>query len=76
VGERILCGRRGSVLLSIKFTPLESPVSQRVQQISRLLKERAVALRLAAGSQELGFLASFCPITKFPTVVVIRCAVG
>ncbi|KAL2009169.1 hypothetical protein VTN00DRAFT_7363 [Thermoascus crustaceus] len=41
-------------------------------EIAQLLKDNAVALRLAAGSQELGFLTSFCPITKLPTVVVIR----
>lgn len=38
-----------------------------------VMKDNAVALRLAAGSQEPGFLASFCPITKLPTVVAIRC---
>ncbi|KAJ5219879.1 hypothetical protein N7468_009083 [Penicillium chermesinum] len=42
------------------------------EKISQVLDAKAVLLRLAAGSQEAGFLASFCPIVKFPTVVVIR----
>ncbi|KAL1959600.1 hypothetical protein VTO42DRAFT_1635 [Malbranchea cinnamomea] len=40
-------------------------------QVSRLVAN-AVALRLTAGSQEAGFLSSFCPISKVPTLVVIN----
>lgn len=43
-------------------------------QVAQALNAKAVVLRLTAGSQEAGFLASFCPISKFPTVVLIKCA--
>ncbi|KAJ5116410.1 hypothetical protein N7456_000758 [Penicillium angulare] len=36
------------------------------------LETNAILLRIIAGSQEAGFLTSFCPIAKFPTVVVIK----
>lgn len=42
-------------------------------QVVQALNAKAVVLRLTAGSQEAGFLASFCPISKFPTVVLIKC---
>ncbi|RAL10560.1 UBX domain protein [Aspergillus homomorphus CBS 101889] len=42
------------------------------EEFSRLLETRAVLLRIAKDSQEAGFLTSFCPIVKFPTVVVIK----
>ncbi|OJZ91361.1 hypothetical protein ASPFODRAFT_41787 [Aspergillus luchuensis CBS 106.47] len=42
------------------------------EELSQLLQSRAVLLRFTKGSQEAGFLASFCPIVKFPTVVVIK----
>ncbi|KAJ5110913.1 hypothetical protein N7532_001448 [Penicillium argentinense] len=40
--------------------------------ITQALQEKAVSLRLSSGSQEAAFLTSFCPIPKFPTVVVIK----
>lgn len=46
--------------------------SQLFLQIVPILNAKAVLLRLTAGSQEAGFLTSFCPISKFPTVVVIK----
>ncbi|GLA80986.1 hypothetical protein AtubIFM56815_004618 [Aspergillus tubingensis] len=48
------------------------PASANAAQLSQLLQSRAVLLRFTKGSQEAGFLASFCPIVKFPTVVVIK----
>ncbi|BCS05059.1 UBX domain protein [Aspergillus luchuensis] len=42
------------------------------EELSQLLQSRAVLLRFTKGSQEAGFLASFCPIVKFPTVVVMK----
>ncbi|KAI2999071.1 hypothetical protein CBS147346_7914 [Aspergillus niger] len=42
------------------------------EELAQLLQSRAVLLRFTKGSQEAGFLASFCPIVKFPTVVVIK----
>jgi len=41
-------------------------------QIAPLVESKAVALRLAFGSQEAGFLTSFCPIAKAPTLIVIE----
>ncbi|KAJ5594469.1 uncharacterized protein N7459_000677 [Penicillium hispanicum] len=41
-------------------------------EVVQLLGAKTVLLRLAAGTQEAGFLTPFCPISKFPTVVVIR----
>ncbi|KAJ5819803.1 hypothetical protein N7474_005394 [Penicillium riverlandense] len=41
-------------------------------EVAQLLSSKAVSLRLSAGSQEAGFLTSFCPIQKFPTVVIIK----
>lgn len=43
-----------------------------VKQVSKLLKEKAVVLRLNAGSQEAGFLSSFCPVGDIPTLVVVK----
>ncbi|EFW18498.1 hypothetical protein D8B26_005269 [Coccidioides posadasii str. Silveira] len=42
------------------------------EEITQLLTSNSVALRLTAGSQEAGFLASFCPINKIPTLVAIK----
>ncbi|KAF7125214.1 hypothetical protein CNMCM5793_001323 [Aspergillus hiratsukae] len=42
------------------------------EQFARLLETRAVLLRLTKGSDEAGFLTSFCPIVRFPAVVVIK----
>ncbi|KAJ5566369.1 hypothetical protein N7535_008007 [Penicillium sp. DV-2018c] len=42
------------------------------EEVVQALDAKAVVLRLTAGSQEAGFLASFCPITKFPTVILIN----
>ncbi|KAJ5335329.1 hypothetical protein N7452_007732 [Penicillium brevicompactum] len=41
-------------------------------EIAQAVNAKAVVLRLTAGSQEAGFLASFCPVSKFPTVVLIN----
>lgn len=41
-------------------------------QVAPVLDAKAVLLRLAAGTQEAGFLTTFCPIAEFPTVVVIK----
>ncbi|KAJ6111702.1 hypothetical protein N7523_007763 [Penicillium sp. IBT 18751x] len=41
-------------------------------EVAPVLDAKAVLLRLAAGTQEAGFLTTFCPIAKFPTVVVIK----
>ncbi|KAG2421474.1 hypothetical protein HFD88_005449 [Aspergillus terreus] len=42
------------------------------EEFAQLLATKSVLLRLPKDSQEAGFLTSFCPITKFPTVVVIK----
>ncbi|CAI7668759.1 unnamed protein product [Penicillium bialowiezense] len=41
-------------------------------EIAQAVNAKAVVLRLIAGSPEAGFLASFCPVSKFPTVVLIK----
>lgn len=41
-------------------------------QVAQVLGARSVLLRLAVGTQEAGFLTSFCPIAELPTVVVIK----
>ncbi|KAJ5233675.1 uncharacterized protein N7469_005441 [Penicillium citrinum] len=41
-------------------------------EIVQALCDKAITLRLAAGSQEAGFLTSFCPISSYPTVIVIK----
>lgn len=41
-------------------------------QIARTLASEAVLLCITAGTQEADFLTSFCPITRFPAVVVIK----
>ncbi|KAF2021603.1 hypothetical protein BU24DRAFT_337735 [Aaosphaeria arxii CBS 175.79] len=40
--------------------------------ISNLLQQKAVLLRLDAGSTEAGFLSAFCPLSSTPTLVVIH----
>ncbi|KAL8738034.1 MAG: hypothetical protein Q9181_001102 [Wetmoreana brouardii] len=40
--------------------------------IATLLADKAITLRIAAGSQEAGFLAAYCPISVLPTVVIIH----
>ncbi|KAK2808164.1 hypothetical protein FQN50_004905 [Emmonsiellopsis sp. PD_5] len=42
------------------------------EEISALVASKAISLKLQAGSVEAGFLASFCPINKVPTLVVIK----
>ncbi|ODH13753.1 hypothetical protein ACO22_06929 [Paracoccidioides brasiliensis] len=42
------------------------------EEISSLMKKTAISLRLQEGSVEAGYLASFCPINKVPTLVVIK----
>lgn len=44
-----------------------------VLQLAQVLDSKSVLLRLMAGTQEAGFLTSFCPIATFPAVVVIKC---
>jgi hypothetical protein len=41
-------------------------------QLSDLLLQTTVLLRLEAGSTEAGFLAAFCPVSQTPTLVVIQ----
>ena len=40
--------------------------------IAQLLSERAVTLRIQAGSQEAGFLNAFCPVDEVPALAVIQ----
>ncbi|KAF2752322.1 hypothetical protein M011DRAFT_394345 [Sporormia fimetaria CBS 119925] len=40
--------------------------------ISNLLEQKAILLRIQAGSQEAGFLSAFCPLTTIPTLLVIQ----
>lgn len=54
-------------------TPAAGTVVADPPQVAQVLGERSVLLRLAAGTQEAGFLTSFCPIAELPTVVVIKC---
>ncbi|KAL4997620.1 hypothetical protein BDV10DRAFT_169153 [Aspergillus recurvatus] len=42
------------------------------EQFKRVLESQSVLLRIAKDSPEAGFLASVCPISRYPTVVVIR----
>ncbi|KAL4973763.1 hypothetical protein BDW66DRAFT_99150 [Aspergillus desertorum] len=42
------------------------------EQFTQLLESQSVLLRIPKDSPEAGFLASVCPISKYPTVVVIR----
>ncbi|KAE8360729.1 hypothetical protein BDV27DRAFT_37242 [Aspergillus caelatus] len=42
------------------------------KDFAQLLETRSVLLRLTKDSQEATFLTSFCPVTKFPAVVVIK----
>ena len=41
-------------------------------QLASLLEQKAVLLRLEAGSTEAGFLSAFCSISDTPTFVVIQ----
>ncbi|EAW09228.1 UBX domain protein [Aspergillus clavatus NRRL 1] len=41
-------------------------------QLAQSLQTKSVLLRLTKDSNEAGFLTSFCPIVRFPTVVVIK----
>jgi UBX domain len=43
-----------------------------LSDIAELVKTETVALRLNAGSQEAGFLSSFCPLKSVPTVVSVK----
>jgi hypothetical protein len=57
----------------MRFTvPCDTCVVANSLQVAPVLDAKAVLLRLTAGTQEAGFLTSFCPIAKFPTVVVIK----
>jgi hypothetical protein len=40
--------------------------------VSSLLEQKAVVLRLEAGSTDAGFLSAFCPVSNTPTFVVIQ----
>ncbi|KAI9376256.1 hypothetical protein BJX61DRAFT_490655 [Aspergillus egyptiacus] len=42
------------------------------ERLTNLLETRSVLLRIAKDSPEAGFLASVCPVSQCPTVVVIR----
>ncbi|KAL2853903.1 hypothetical protein BJY01DRAFT_206103 [Aspergillus pseudoustus] len=42
------------------------------EQFTRHLKTRSVLLRITKESPEAGFLASVCPVSQYPTVVVIK----
>ncbi len=42
-------------------------------QVATLLEQKAVLLRLEAGSTEAGFLAAFCTLDKVPAFVAIQC---
>ncbi|OJD16894.1 hypothetical protein AJ78_02992 [Emergomyces pasteurianus Ep9510] len=42
------------------------------EEIAPLMKSKTISLRIQAGSVEAGYLASFCPISRVPTLVVIK----
>ncbi|KAL4805487.1 hypothetical protein BDV18DRAFT_141054 [Aspergillus unguis] len=42
------------------------------EQFTQLLETKSVLLRIAKDSPEAGFLASVCPVTQYPTIVIIR----
>ncbi|KAF2805297.1 uncharacterized protein BDZ99DRAFT_574890 [Mytilinidion resinicola] len=42
------------------------------EDVSSLLAQSTVLLRMQAGSTEAGFLAAFCPLKNIPTLVVIH----
>ncbi|KAL4885026.1 hypothetical protein BJY04DRAFT_158173 [Aspergillus karnatakaensis] len=42
------------------------------EQFIKLVEARSVLLRILKDSPEAGFLASVCPVSQYPTVVVIR----
>ncbi|KAJ5152970.1 uncharacterized protein N7482_009448 [Penicillium canariense] len=41
-------------------------------EVAQALGDKSVLLRLTAGTQEAGFLSSFCPVAEFPAVIVIK----
>lgn len=41
-------------------------------KVAQALGDKSVSLRLTAGTQEAGFLSSFCPIAEFPALIVIK----
>ncbi|KAJ5692179.1 hypothetical protein N7462_001602 [Penicillium macrosclerotiorum] len=41
-------------------------------ELAQALDAKAVLLRLTAGTQEVAFLSSFCPIAEFPATIVIQ----
>ncbi|KAJ5377740.1 uncharacterized protein N7496_005149 [Penicillium cataractarum] len=41
-------------------------------EVVQALGDKSVLLRLTAGTQEAGFLSSFCPIAEFPALIVIK----
>ncbi|KAF3390649.1 hypothetical protein F1880_008947 [Penicillium rolfsii] len=41
-------------------------------EVAQALGGKSVSLRLTAGTQEAGFLSSFCPIAEFPALIVIK----
>jgi hypothetical protein len=43
-----------------------------VLQVSSLLEQTTVLLRMQAGSTEAGFLAAFCPLENIPAFVVVQ----
>lgn len=58
----------------LPLATIECPAVSDSMQVAQALNAKAVVLRLTAGSQEAGFLTPFCPISKFPTVILIKCA--
>ncbi|CEJ56917.1 hypothetical protein PMG11_05629 [Penicillium brasilianum] len=41
-------------------------------EVAQALSDKSVLLRLTAGTQEAGFLSSFCPIAEFPALIAIK----
>ncbi|KAJ5886452.1 uncharacterized protein N7473_009126 [Penicillium subrubescens] len=41
-------------------------------EVAQALGGKSVSLRLTAGTQEAGFLSSFCPVAEFPALIVIK----
>lgn len=48
------------------------PTVANAVQLQTKIAQRAVLLRIRAGSEEAGFLSSFTPLKDIPTVIVIR----
>lgn len=40
-------------------------------QISSLLADKAVTLRIPSDSQEAGYLAAYFPVSDYPTVIIV-----